>query len=175
MTSDPSPETGIRFFRQKKYPQAIQVFQECLDFYIQTNDTLTAAEMRNNLSVAFLQNREPQKAYEIVLGSDRVFENAGDKRRQAMAISNTATALESLHRHVEALDLYKTSIALLDEINEKELRTDVFRRIAVLQMKLGRGLEAVSSMESSLESGKSPRGAFLNKVLKAVKKFFLGF
>jgi tetratricopeptide (TPR) repeat protein len=175
MTNALNSDKGLRLFRQKKYSEAIQAFQECLDFSVQSQDAVATAEMQNNLSVAYLQNHEPQKAYDVVLGTDQVFALAGDKRKQAMAIANTATALESLHRPVEALALYESSATIFEELNEKILRSDVKRRIAALQLRSGRELEAVTSMETALEDGNKAQGNFLLTFYKAVKRFFLGF
>lgn len=175
MTSQSDVEKGIALFKAKKYSEAIQVFQKCLDSFISENDLVSAAEMSNNLSVAYLQAKQPQKAYEIVLGTDQVFESAGDKRRQAMAISNIATALESLHRDKEALERYEDSLSILETLDENEMRSDVHRRIAALQLKLGHSLEAVNSMESSWKRGNSQRGKVFQKILGAIKKLFLGY
>lgn len=92
-----------------------------------------------------------------------------------MAIANTATALESLERPGEALSLYESSAILFAEIHEKSLRADVKRRIAALQLKMGRSLEAVNSMEIALDNGKTAHENLLSKFLKAVKRLFLGF
>jgi tetratricopeptide (TPR) repeat protein len=175
MPTDQRVNEGLQLFKQKKYEQAIRVFQECLDFYVSEKDDLAAAEMRNNLSVAYLQNGQAQLAYDSASGTDQVFAAAGEIRKQAMAISNTATALEALHRPQEALELYESALVILNEINDRELRPDILRRVSVLQLKSGRGLEAMSSMETSLKDQNTSRSRFLSKFMNSVRKYFLGY
>jgi hypothetical protein len=45
-------------------------------------------------------------------GTEAVFAEAGDIRRQAMAVGNRGTVLEALKRYDEALDAYDLSASL---------------------------------------------------------------
>ena len=58
------------------------------------NGELQAAENLNNCSVAFLQAGKAEAAYQAVADTPQFSKNAGDIRRQAMALGNRAAALE---------------------------------------------------------------------------------
>jgi tetratricopeptide (TPR) repeat protein len=69
-------------------------------------DELNAAEMKNNESVALLQAGKAKEALQATDGTEEVFQKAGDIKRQGIAVSNRAAALEGLKKWKEALAEY---------------------------------------------------------------------
>jgi len=159
MTTDPQKlaEQGKKAFATKKYDQAVFAFTEAASAYDAQNDPLNAAEMKNNLSVALLKQKgKTQAAYDAVIGTDEVFAQAGDVKRQAMALGNIATVLEALKKPDEALKAYERSAELFAEAGESELRSIVLQSAATLKMKRGKIMDSALSMIGSAESAEKP-------------------
>ena len=136
-------QQALKDYNRKHYEEAIDGFKACLTHFESLNDELGIAEARNNLSVTHLGMKLAQLAYEEVSGTDEVFARYGDRKRQGMAIANTAAALEALNRREEALSLYEQVLDIFAELGEKEMRASILRRVADLQLKTRRGYQAI--------------------------------
>jgi tetratricopeptide (TPR) repeat protein len=166
MTLDPQQlaEQGKRAFAAEKFDQAVTVFTEAASVYEERQDTLNAAEMKNNLSVALLQTGRAQAAYDVAAGTDEIFAQAGDVKRQAMAIGNQAAALEALKKPDKALEAYERSAALFAEVGENGMRSMVLQSAAALKLKRGKVMDSALSMIGSVES--TPKPNLLQRFLK---------
>lgn len=167
MTLDQLVEKAKQAYGNKKYNEAGDLFNRAADGYVSANDPLMAAEMKNNQSVAFLQDGNAQASLDAVIGTDAIFASSGDKRRQGMALANKAAALEALKRKKEAIACYEESENLLEQAGETNLRADVMRSIAAMQVSQGKFTDAVMSMQDGLIEVKKPtlRQRILKKFL----------
>lgn len=165
-------EQALKDYSKKRYQQAIDGFKQCLQVYKESDDDLSIAEMQNNLCVTYVQLKNGDEALSSVQDTDKVFAAHGDLKKQAMALANTASALELLHRNEEALDLYQRALDLFKEVGEKEMRTSVLRRVADLQLKSRRELQAMASMEAVYDQeGKSSiKDSFFRTIIKNIRK-----
>lgn len=162
-------EKAKKAYGNKKYKEAAILFGNAADEFASLTDTLMAAEMKNNQSVAYLQAGNAQSSLEAVLGTDEVFASAGDKRRQGMAVANKAAAMGDLKRMEDAFAFYEESASLLEQAGEPDLRADVMRSIATLHVRQGNFTDAVVSMQNGLSEVKKP--SFKQRLLK--KLFFM--
>jgi tetratricopeptide (TPR) repeat protein len=155
------------------YPAAIQGFQEARKACIAAGDELLSAEMANNLSVVYLQNKQPQMALEAALGTDLVFEAHKDISRQGIALGNIGSALEELGELDKAVEYYNQSIELLEQAGEKEYRGLVQKSLATIKIRQGKHLEGIVSMQQSFEGQKklTPKERLLKRLLKLPFKF----
>jgi len=160
-------------YQQGEYLTAARSFEAAAAGYIASNDQLAAAEMRNNSSVAFLQAGEAHAALEVVQETAQVFAAAGDLRRQGMSLGNLGAALEAVDRLPEAMDAYQQSAELLEQAGEQDLRAYVMKSISALQLRKGKPIEALSTMQSGLEGIEHPKPQerLLKRLLKAPFKF----
>lgn len=160
-------------FQNKDYHSAISGFQAAISFFKQTGDELNAAEMANNLSVAYLQLGKKEKALEAVAGTDLIFEKHNDKNRQATALGNYGAALEALKKYDKAGQAYQNSADLFEQAGEKELRSFVLKSLAALQIKQGKQLDSIFSMQKSLsvKENRSIKERFLDFLLKLPFRF----
>jgi len=158
MTIEPQQlvEQGKQAFAAKQYDRAASAFSEAATAYEAQDDVLNAAEAKNNLSVALLQAGKAQEAYQAAAGTDEVFAQAGDIKRQAMAFGNQAAALEALKKLDQALEAYERSAALFDEAGEGEMRSMVLQSAAAIKLKSGKMVDSALSMIGSVESTKKP-------------------
>ena len=127
-----------------------------------------AAEQKNNRSVALFKAGDAQGALQAVQGTDGVFQQGGDVRRQAMALGNLAAALEAGGKLKEALDYYQQSADLFKQVNEMELRTIALKNLSALQLRMGRQFEAMASMDAALYPQK--KMTWVEKILKKLLK-----
>ncbi len=162
-------EEAKQAYSKKKYQVAATLFNQAADDYESLNDLLMAAEMKNNLSVAHLQDGNPQASYEAVLGTEDVFASAGEKKHQGMAVANKAAALGDLNRKEEAIAFYEESADIFKKAGEHDLRANVMRAIATLRIGQGKFTDAIMSMQEGLIEVEKPN--FWQRILK--KLFFL--
>ncbi len=164
---------GKSAYQQGDFIAAARAFDAAGDSYSVSGDELNAAEMRNNSSVAYLQAGEAQAALVAVEGTPAIFATAGDLRRQGMALGNLAAALEAMNRLEEATKAYLQSAELLESIGEKDLRAYVMKSLSALQLRSGRHIEALSTMQAGLDGIEHPKPQqrLLKRLLNVPFKF----
>jgi len=165
-TSDPQQfvDQGKQAFAAEEYDQAATFFNQAASAYEAQDDALNAAEMKNNLSVALLQAGNAQAALEAATGTDEIFAQAEDVKRQAMAVGNQASALEALKKTDQALEAYERSAALFAEAGDGEMRSIVLQSAAALKLKRGKVMDSALSMIGSVES--TPKPNLLQRFLR---------
>jgi tetratricopeptide (TPR) repeat protein len=173
MTTEPQQlaEQGKQAFAAKQFDQAASFFTEAASAYEALDDTLNAAEMKNNLSVALLQAGNAQAAYDAAAGTDEIFAQADDLKRQAMAYGNQAAALEALKKLDQALEAYEKSAALFADAGETEMRSMVLQSAATIELRRGKVTDSALSMIGSVESTKKPN--LLQRFLKLILRIKL--
>lgn len=154
-------------YKAGDFASAVQSFEAARQGYLSANNAVMAAEMANNCSVALLQSGDKTGALQAVEGTEAIFIEAGDRKRQAMALGNLAAALEALDRLDEAEQTYWKSAEILKEIGEEDLRLSVMQSISALQLRTGRQLQAVATMHSGVENIEKPtlKQRFLKRIL----------
>jgi len=163
-------------YKMGDYASAAQSFEAARQSYLAADNPLMAAEMANNLSVALLQTGDPQGALQAVEGTAALFSEAGDQKRQALALGNQAAALEALKRLEEAEQAYWQSAEILKTLGETDLRLSVMQSISALQLRSGRQLQAVATMQSGVENIEKPtsKQRLLKRLLKIPLKMMGG-
>jgi len=154
-----------RSYKKGEYLKAAQEFQAAAEGYQSIGRQMDAAEMLNNSSVAYLQADDAQSALYVVSGTSDVFAEAGDLRRQGLALGNLAAALEAAGQLEEALEMYQQSAELLKQAGETNMRADVMQSLSALQLKTGHQLEALATMQAGLDEIEKP-----NPKQRALKK-----
>jgi tetratricopeptide (TPR) repeat protein len=159
-------------YKSGDYQAASQAFGVAAEGYRLAGDLLNAAEMDNNRSVALLKVDDPAGALCAVEGTDLVFAEAGDVRRQAMALGNRAAALEALDRFEEALSDYEKCAEYFKEIGEHEMRAVTLKSISTLQLRTGHSMEALASMQAGVSAIERPglKHRLLKKLLDIPSK-----
>ena len=108
-------------FQEGRFKNAIKGFESARQFFLENEDSVNAAEMANNLSVAYIQDKQGKKALDIVQGTDAIFEQAGEVQKQAVALGNIGAALEAQKDLKGAAEAYQKSADLFGEIGEMEM------------------------------------------------------
>jgi tetratricopeptide (TPR) repeat protein len=162
--------TGL--YQKRAYLQAAELFYNAAAEYQAEQKPVRAAEMHNNRSVALLQAGDAAGALQAAAGTEMVFFQEGDNRRQAMALGNQAAALEELGKPKEALDFYQQASSLLGSEGESEMRSIILKRISSLKLRSGKALESLAAMDSALtiEKPASPKEKLLRRLLNFINR-----
>jgi len=162
-------ERGKQAFQAGRWESAADSFRAAVAAFAGAHDELSAAEARNNLSVALLRAGQPQQSLEAALGTDAAFAGAGDLKRQGMALGNQAAALEALKRVDEALTAYERSAAALGEAGEGDLQAMALKSAAEIKLKKGKVTDSAFKMIGSLEAKQHP--SIFERILRFLLRF----
>jgi tetratricopeptide (TPR) repeat protein len=139
-------------YTDKDYALAGQFFLETAVKFEAIGSVLDAAEMRNNASVALLKAGKASESLNVVAGTAAMFEKAGDKTRQAMALANQATAYEDLHQPDNALRDYQLAVDLFKNTSEHEMLSMVLKRISAIQVQNRKPIHALAAMDAAIDA-----------------------
>lgn len=157
-------EEGKQTYAKGNYLAAADLFLQAAHAYAAAQDELNAAEMKNNQSVALLQAGKAKEALQATEGTEQVFEKAGDIKRQGIAVSNRAAALEGLKQWKEALAEYERAAALFEQIGEGDLHSMVRQATAGVNLKRGHLSDSQMDVYDSLRLVKKP--TLLQRIMK---------
>lgn len=159
---------GKSRFQRREYLEAVNLFEAARLAFLAREDHLSAGEMANNVSVAYLQNGDPEAALKAVEGIAPLFAEAGDLRRQGMTLGNMAAALDALDQIDQAAEAYQQSAELLEQAGEDQLCANVMQSLSMLQFRSGRQLQALASMKHGLDGVQrpTPKQSFLKKLIQ---------
>lgn len=132
------------------YLRAARTFEAAANALNAQGNSLEAAEQQNNSCVAYLQAGESQAAVTAVERTVEVFAAAGDVRRQGLALGNLGSALDAAGRLDEAALAYQRSAEALRDTGETQMRLHVLQSLSALQLRTGRQLQALATMQAGL-------------------------
>jgi tetratricopeptide (TPR) repeat protein len=157
-------EQGKKEYEQENYLAAADRFAQAAQAYALKKDELNAAEMKNNQSVALLQAGKAKEALQATEGTEEIFQKAGDIKRQGIAVSNRAAALEGLKQWKEALAEYDRAASLFEGIGEGDMHSTVRKAAANLNLKRGRLTDSQMDVFDSLRLVEKP--TLLQRIMK---------
>lgn len=157
-------EDGKKEYGKGNYKAAAGLFSRAAQAYASMQDELNAAEMKNNESVALLQAGKANEALQATHGTEDIFQKAGDIKRQGIAVSNRAAALEGLRKWKEALAEYDRAASLFEEAGEGDMHSIVRKAAANLNLKRGRVGDSQMDVYDSLRLVEKP--TFSQRIMK---------
>lgn len=149
-------EQGKKEYEQENYLAAAERFSQAAQAYTVMKDLLNSAEMKNNQSVALLQAGKAKEALQATDGTEEIFQKAGDIKRQGIAISNRAAALEGMKKWKEALAEYDRAASVFEQIGEGDMHSIVRKAAANLNLKHGRITDSQMDVFDSLRLVEKP-------------------
>src|SRR6478672_7573464 len=149
-------EDGKKEYAKNNFKAAAMIFAQAAQAYASNQDDLNAAEMKNNESVALLQAGNARGALQATDGTEAIFQKAGDVKRQGIAVSNRAAALEELKKWQEALAEYDRAAALFEQVGEGDMHSMVRKAAANLNLKRGRIGDSQMDVYDSLRLVEKP-------------------
>jgi tetratricopeptide (TPR) repeat protein len=157
-------EEGKQAYEKRDYLAAADLFLQAAQAYASQQDKMNAAEMKNNQSVALLQGGKAKEALQATEGTEEIFQKAGDIKRQGIAVSNRAAALEELKQWKEALAEYDRAASLFEEIGEGDMHSIVRKAAANINLKHGRLNDSQMDVYDSLRLVKKP--TLIQRIMK---------
>jgi tetratricopeptide (TPR) repeat protein len=157
-------DEGKHTYAEGKYLAAADLFLQAAQAYAAAQDELNAAEMKNNQSVALLQAGKAKEALQATEGTEQVFENAGDIKRQGIAVSNRAAALEGMKKWKESLAEYERAAVLFEQIGEGDMHSMVRKAAAGVNLKRGHVSDSQMDVYDSLRLVEKP--TLLQRIMK---------
>lgn len=176
----PTPESlaqrALQDFRQGRFADAAEGFRAAREAYERAGNLPAAAEAANNQSVALLQAGRPQEARQAVDGTPEVFERAGDSLRAAQAVGNLASAAEACGDLEAAERLYQAAQERFAVLGDGAAQATLLKSLSQLQLKRGRPLEALATMQAGLEQKprRSLRDRWLQRLLRLPSRLLRG-
>ncbi|MGZ9166760.1 MAG: hypothetical protein ACXW4U_16430 [Anaerolineales bacterium] len=149
-------EKGKVEYENGNYSAAADLFLQAAQAYATMQDELNAAEMKNNQSVALLKAGKAKDALRATEGTEQIFADAGDLRRQAIAVGNRAAALEGLKKWNEALAEYDRAASIFEQAGAGDMHSVVRKAAANLNLKRGRFTDSQLDIYDSLRLVEKP-------------------
>ncbi len=148
---DAVAERALQAFRQGRFAEAAEGFGAARQAYAAAGDQSAEAEAANNLCVALLQAGRPDEALRAVEGTPETFDRLGDPARAAQALGNLASALEASGDLIAAERTYTRALQQFADLNDHQAQATILGSLSQLQLKRGRPLDALSTMQAGLE------------------------
>jgi tetratricopeptide (TPR) repeat protein len=169
MSQSPSKklhEQGIAFFRKAKFEAALQKFNEALQ--AAETQPKQVAEIYSDTGVTYKQLSDFPAAHQALDEAMTRFTQIQDKKGQAQTLGNRAAVFEAEARLDEAVETYKQSATMLEELGEGEMAMYVWQAISKLRTKQGQYIAAIGAYEEGIEN--MPQSSLKRKVLQQILK-----
>lgn len=157
-------EQGVQHFRQGKFEAALEQFQAALA----TADEQKAAEIYNDIGVVYRQLENYPAAHQALDEAMSRFERLAHQKGQAQTLGNRAAVYEAEGAVEEAIETYKQSATMLEEIGESELAMYVWQAVSRLRLKQKQYIAAIGAYEEGVENmpDRSLKKKFLRRLLR---------
>jgi tetratricopeptide (TPR) repeat protein len=166
MSAQDLERQAMTAYEAGNWAQAEIGFHEAHQAFQREGNRLKSAEMSNNLCVVLLQVDRPQEALEAVEGTCDIFAAEGDDLRTAQSYGNLASAREACGDLAGAEEAYRQAAQLLEKAGATDDRAQTLTALSRIQLKRGKALQAVASMQSGLDD--SPRLSFGKRILRKI-------
>lgn len=149
-------EEGKKEYEKANYSAAADLFLQAAQAYESTKDILNAAEMKNNQSVALLQAGKAKEALLATEGTEEIFAQAKDLKRQGIAVGNRAAALEGLKKWNDAVAEYDRAASIFEQAGEGDMHSVVRKAAANINLKRGHITDTQMDIYDSLRLVEKP-------------------
>jgi tetratricopeptide (TPR) repeat protein len=159
---------ALNAFRESRLDEAIQAFTIARQAFLAEGREVKAAEMASNLSVVLLKAERPEEALEAAKGTPEIFIQFGEETLTAQSLGNLGSALEACGDLAGAEDAYRQAAEIFESLGDTEHLRYTMQSLSQLQLRLGRPVEALGTMQHSLEAQSRPgvRDRLLRYLLK---------
>jgi len=166
----PSPhqlhQEGINLFRKGDVETAQEKLTQALEHT--GEDARKAAEIYNDLGVINKELEDYAAAHNALDEASSRYDALDDKKGQAQTLGNRAAVLQAEGQLEEAVEMYKQSANLLEELGESEMAMYVWQAVSKLRTKQGQYIAAIGAYEEGVSN--MPKRSFKRKVLEQILK-----
>jgi tetratricopeptide (TPR) repeat protein len=167
-------QQALSAFREGDLQAAIDAFLAARQRYLDQGHHSKAAEMGCNLAVSLLEAGRAEDALQAVEGIPEIFLDLGSENLAAQAFGNLGAALEANQRYQAAEAAYRNAADLFSKHGDIENSRYTLQALSRLQLRQGRPVEALTTMEAGLE-GQTQLGLrdrLLRRLLKLPYRLF---
>ena len=143
-------------YKAGKYFQAANLFDKAAVLYEEQGDKTLSAEMKNNQSVSHLKSGKPDLALAAVQGTKKVFAEADETLKMAMALANEAAAYQDLGSRDQAINLFTQARDIFKNLGEDQLLLETSQSLSSLKLKSRNIPGALFAMQEGLEQIEKP-------------------
>ncbi|MBN1994127.1 MAG: tetratricopeptide repeat protein [Anaerolineae bacterium] len=166
MSGEKLHEQGVALFRKGKFQAALEKLEQALAGA--AGDTRRMAEIYNDIGVIYKQLENYPAAHQALDEAWTRFTELTDKKGQAQTLGNRAAVYEAEDLLDEAVDAYKQSATMLEEVGENEMAMYVWQAVSRLRMHQGQYIAAIGAYEEGIEN--IPEGSLKKKILQQILK-----
>ncbi|NIS83156.1 MAG: hypothetical protein GTO14_23810 [Anaerolineales bacterium] len=156
-------------YDDSRLEDCIEHYSDLREAYWGLGDRAKAAEMANNLCVVLLQTQDAHRALEWVRGTPELFLSLGDEMHAAQAFGNLGSALEACDQISDAEIAYREAAELFAHLGDAHQHAYTLQALSRLQLRQGRPMEAVTTMQRGLEE--MPKGRLRDRLLRRLLKW----
>lgn len=162
-------QLALDSYRSGRFQESIEHFSAARQHFINKRNLLKAAEISNNLCVVMLAAKQPQSALDVVRDSPEFFLSQSDELHAAQAYGNLASALEACGQISDAEEAYHKAIELFEKLGDSENYSSTLQALSRLQLRQGKPLDALSTMQGGLEA--MPKTRMRDRILQRLLKW----
>jgi tetratricopeptide (TPR) repeat protein len=159
---------GITHFRAGRFADAAQAFADAYAAAEAARDRQKAAEILNDMGVARRELAEWVQAEAALEKAYILFAELGNVKGKAQVMGNIGSVLEGQERYDEAVDAYKQSASMFEQIGDNDSAMYTWQALSRLRMKQGQWLSAIAAYEEGIENlpDRSLKKGLLKRILK---------
>ena len=152
---------GVDLFRKGKTPAALEKLKEALEQ--SRDDSQEIAEIYNDLGVVYKELKDYPAAYAALNEAMSRFVALDSEKGQAQTLGNRAAVYEAEGLMEEAVETYKQSAEMLEEVGESEMAMYVWQAVSRLRLKQKQYIAAIGAYEEGVD--RMPDGSLKKKFL----------
>jgi len=164
-----SSEKAYKLFSQKKYQEAIALFQSAISYYNNSNPPPEKVYiLRSDLAVAMTMAKQEKPALEILHDLLFHFSHIEDTYHIGIVAGNLAVAYESLGKKELAVKYFQQASECFEKTGSKDEQYHSLHSLALLYLKLGKKFQAITALNSALNI--KPKASLKDRALRKLMK-----
>ncbi|MBE9107900.1 tetratricopeptide repeat protein [Nodosilinea sp. LEGE 07298] len=134
-----------------RYSEAIEVYQQVLEFHRGISDRHNEMTALNNLGTVYASIGEYTQAIEVYQQSLQTARDINSRSQEATALNNLGMVYEQQGRYPEALELFQTGLAITQDIGDPSTEASLLAHIGGVYKDQGKLTEALDLYQTSLD------------------------
>lgn len=150
---------GLRLFEEGMYEEAVQRFGQAQELFSAQGEEVEAAEMLNNLGVAYRIMHEWDKAQDALEEAKATFARLGDKQREAQALGNLGGLLASQGERLRAQEYLRQAADIFGELEEYQKQGETLMSLGAQMWKAGDRRGGIAAYQAGLFALENPKSS----------------
>lgn len=130
--------------------RAIDLHQQALDIYIETDDRSGKGDSLDNLGIAYFLSGQKNRAIEFYEQALTISRDLGDKRREGHSLGNLGLAYKELGDLQRAIEFYDQQLAIAREVKDSLSEGNGLANLGSAYLALGNLTRAMELYQESL-------------------------